>query len=67
MGDDKKGEFYEEELSPIEENRYLIERIIWNRKSPKGTPEFLGKWKVRPTKLNSCVKDEDCDYSQKSK
>ena len=41
--DDIKGEFYEEELEPIEDNRYVIERIIRKRKTPQGNQEFLVK------------------------
>ena len=67
LGDNIKGQFYEEELQPIEENRYLIERIIRKRKTHQGTQEFLVKWKGWPTKFNSWVKEEDCDYIQKSK
>ena len=35
LDDDRKGQFYEEELQPIEENRYIIERIIRKRKTPQ--------------------------------
>ena len=52
LGDYKKGQFYEEQIQPIEENRYLIERIIRKRKTQQGTKEFLGKCKGWPTKLN---------------
>ena len=45
LGDDIQGQFYEEELQPIRENSYAIERILRKRKSPEGTQEFLIKWK----------------------
>ena len=41
LGDNIKGQFYEEELQMIEENRYLIERLIRKRKTQQGTQEFL--------------------------
>ena len=37
LGDKIKGQFYQEELQPIEENRYLIERIFRKRKTQQGT------------------------------
>ena len=67
LGDNIKGQFYEEELQPIEENLYLIERIIRKRKTQRETQEFLVKWKGWPTKFNSWVEAEDCDYIQKTK
>ena len=45
LGDNIKGQFYEVELQSIEENRYLMERIIRKRKTLKGTQEFFVKWK----------------------
>ena len=59
VGDNIKGEFYEEELNPIEENRYLIERIIRTRKTHLGIQEFLVRWKEWQTKYNSWVKEDD--------
>ena len=53
--------------SPLMENRYLIERIIRKRKPQYGSQEFLVRWKGWSTKFNSWVKEEDCDYIQKSK
>ena len=68
LRDDRNGQFYDEELQPIEENRYLTERIIRKRKTSHGTQEFLVKWKRWPTKFNSRMKEEDCYYYiQKSK
>ena len=58
QGEDIKGQFYEEELQPIEENRYLIEKILRKRKATKGE-EFFVKWKGWPAKFNSWVKQED--------
>ena len=54
-----QGQFYEQELQPIEENRYLSETIIQKSKTQQGTQEFLVKWKGWPTKFNSWVKEED--------
>ena len=65
MGDDIKGEFYNDELQPIDENRYLFERIMRKRKSPKGGQESFVKGKRWPTKFNSWVNEEDSDYIQK--
>ena len=67
LGDNKIRHFYEEEQQPIEENRYLIERINRERKTHHGNQEFLFKWKGWQTKFNSWVKKEDCEYIQKSK
>ena len=65
LGDNRKGQFYEEELQPIEENRYLNQRIIRKSKTPQGTQEYPVKWKAWPIKFNSCVKEQDGDYMQK--
>ena len=65
MADNIKWQFYEESLQAIEENRYLIESIIRKRKTQQGTHEFLLNWKRWPTKFNSCVKEEHCDYIEK--
>ena len=59
LGDDIKGEFYEEELQPITENRYLVEKVLRKRKSSNGTQEFFIKWKGWPAKFNSWIKDSD--------
>ena len=67
LGDNKKGHFYEEKLQSIEENRYLIERIIRTRKIKQGSQELLGNWTGWPTKFKSRVNEEDCDYIGKSK
>ena len=67
MGFDIKGQFYEEGQQPFHENRYLLERILGKRKTPQGNQEFLVKWKSWQTKFNSVVKEEDCDYIEKSK
>jgi len=64
MGEDIKGEFYEEELQPIEGNRYLIEKILGKRKSQDGI-EYFVKWKGWPSKFNSWVKEEDFEYISK--
>ncbi|KAF0146717.1 MAG: putative uncharacterized transposon-derived protein F54H12.3-like [Ignavibacteria bacterium] len=60
LGDDIKGQFYEEELQPIEENRYLIEKVLKRRKV-EGKGECFVKWKGWPAKFNSWVKDEDVE------
>ena len=65
LGDNIKGQIYEVQLHPIEENRYLIERIIRKRKTQQGTREFLVNWKWWPIKFNSWVKENDCANIQK--
>ncbi|KAF0146757.1 MAG: putative uncharacterized transposon-derived protein F54H12.3-like, partial [Ignavibacteria bacterium] len=60
LGDDIKGQFYEEELQPIEDNRYLIEKVLKRRKV-EGKGECFVKWKGWPAKFNSWVKDEDVE------
>ena len=56
LGDNIKGQFYEEELQPIEENRYLIKILIRKRITQQGSLEFLGKCKVWPKNLTRVLK-----------
>ena len=58
LGEDIKGEFYEEELQPIEENRFLIEKVLRKRKIG-GKEEHFVKWKGWAPKFNSWIKAED--------
>ncbi|KAF0146949.1 MAG: putative uncharacterized transposon-derived protein F54H12.3-like [Ignavibacteria bacterium] len=59
LGDDIKGEFYEDELQPITENRYLVDKILRKRKASDGSKEFFIKWKGWPAKFNSWIKESD--------
>ena len=58
LGEDIKGQFYEEELQPIEENRFLIEKVIRKRKIA-GKEEHFVKWKGWAPKFNSWIRAED--------
>ena len=58
QGDDIKGEFYEEEIQPIEENRYLIERFLKKKKEPSGKYLYFVKWKGWPSKFNSWIPEK---------
>ena len=55
LGDDIKGEFYDEELQPIDENHYFIERFLKKKKEPSGTYLYFVKWKGWPSKFNSWI------------
>ena len=57
-GMDIKGQFYKEEVQPISENRYVVEKILRKRKS-KGKEEFFVKWKGWPAKFNSWITEDD--------
>ena len=64
LGEDIKGEFYKEEIQPITENRYLVEKIISKRKGSDGE-EFFVKWKGWPAKFNSWIKQGDFEEFRK--
>ena len=53
------GDWYDEELQHIYENKYWIEKILRKRKGTKGQFEYFIKWKGWPSKFNSwiCAKD----------
>ena len=55
LGEDIKGEFYNEELQAIDENRYLIERFLKKKKDPTGNFLYFVKWKGWPSKFNSWI------------
>jgi hypothetical protein len=65
LGEDIKGEFYKEELQPIVENRYLVERILRKRKGSDNKQEFFVKWKVWSPKFNSWITDDDFEEIKK--
>ena len=54
-GEPINGEFYQEEVQPIRENEFRVERIIKRRKLADGTGEALVKWKGWPEKFNTWV------------
>ena len=58
LGEDIKGEFYPEEIQPIEENRYLIENILKKKKDPSGKFLYFVKWKGWPSKFHSWITDK---------
>ena len=55
------GSWYEDELQPIEKNRYLIEKVLRRRKSSKGQTELLIKWKGWPSKFNSWIPESSLE------
>jgi len=55
------GSWYEDELQPIEKNRYLIEKVLRRRKSSKGQTELLIKWKGWPAKFNSWIPESSLE------
>ena len=59
-----KGSWYPEEVQEIGKNRYLIEKVIPNRKSKKGANELLVKWKGWPAKVNTWVPESDLERIQ---
>ena len=63
-GEDIKGEFYKEEIQPITENRYLVEKIISKHKGTDGE-EYFVKWKGWPAKFNSWIKKEEYEKYRK--
>ena len=65
LGDDIKGEFYNEELQPITENRYLVEKVLRKRNSSSGLKEFFIKWKGWPAKFNSWITEKDFEEIRK--
>jgi hypothetical protein len=59
LGEDIKGDFYQEEVQPIEENRFLVEKVIKKRKDAQGEQEYFIKWKGWAPKFNSWIKEKD--------
>ena len=59
LGEDIKGEFYSEEVQPIEQNQYRIEKILQKRKGKSGKIEYFIKWKGWPSKFNSWITEKD--------
>ena len=55
LGEPIAGTWYKEELQPIEENRFLIEKILRHRKLANGTKEIFVKWKGWQPKFNSWI------------
>lgn len=65
LDEDIKGQFYSEELQPIEKNRYIIEKIIKKRKLSNGSAKHFVKWKGWPDKFNSWLSSEElASYTQ---
>ena len=59
-GEEVKGSFYREELQPIDENKYIIEKKIRTRNNPDtGEREHLVKWQGWPAKFNTWIPDAD--------
>ena len=65
LGEDIKGEFYKEEVQPIDENRYLIDKVLKKRKCHKGEVEIFVKGKGWPAKFNSWIKQKELKNYQK--
>ena len=58
LGEDIKADFYPEEIQPIEENRYLIEKFLKKKNDPSGKFLYFVKWKGWPSKFNSWITDK---------
>jgi transposase InsO family protein len=58
-GEPVEGSWYREELQPISENKYYIDKVLKRRKTADGTRELLVKWKGWPSKFNSWISEED--------
>ncbi|KAF0141445.1 MAG: putative uncharacterized transposon-derived protein F54H12.3-like [Ignavibacteria bacterium] len=65
LGEDIKGEFYKEELQPITENRYLVEKILQKRKGVNNKEEYFVKWKGWAPKFNSWITEDDFEEIRK--
>ena len=65
FGEDIKGEFYPEEVQPIEQNEYRIEKVLQKRKAGKGIKEYFIKWKGWPSKFNSWISEKDFSILRK--
>ena len=59
-GENIDGTWYKEELQPIEENEYRIEKVLRKRTNKSsGITELLIKWKGWPVKFNSWISEAD--------
>lgn len=55
MGEPVDGSFYRDELQPIRENEYRIERILKRRKTPEENEELFVNWLGWSAKYNSWI------------
>lgn len=57
-GEEVKGAWYPEEIQPITDTEYRIERVIKRRRGANGKKEQFVKWLGWPEKFNSWVQEE---------
>lgn len=58
-GEPVRGHWYQEELQPIGNNEYKVERVLKRRTAEDGSRELYVKWLGWPEKFNSWIKDSD--------
>ena len=58
-GETVRGHWYPEELQPIGDNEYKVERVLKRRAAEDGSRELYVKWLGWPEKFNSWIKDSD--------
>ena len=56
-----EGDFYKEEIQPIDRAEYLVEKVIRKRKRGASTELFV-KWFGWPNKFNSWIKETDIEH-----
>ena len=54
-GEPIDGSYYQEEIQPIKENEYQIEKILKRRTNPNGKKDVLVKWKGWSERFNTWV------------
>lgn len=68
-GEPIDGHWYSDELQPIRENKFEVEKVIKRRgesnKRTKSAKEVLVKWRGWPDKFNSWIKESDLSNASK--
>ena len=54
-GEEIQGAYYKEEVQSIKKNKFYIEKVLKQRKTKKGSKEYLIKWKGWPSKFNTWI------------
>ena len=54
-GEEIQGAYYKEEVQPIKNNKFYIEKVLKQRKTKKGSKEYFVKWKGWPAKFNTWI------------
>ena len=67
-GEEVKGTFYPEEIQPISDNKYFIQKMIKTKRLADGTKKLFVKWDGWPAKFNSWINEADIeDYGNKDR